>query len=396
YSPFQLRTAYGMTSLYARGETGRGETIVLVDCFGSPTIARDLRTFDTAFHIVAPPSFRIVRPAGRIPRWNPHSSTMVGWGSETTLDVEWAHAMAPGASILLIETPVAETEGSVGFPQIMRAETYVIKHDNPAVISQSFAATEQTFSSPAAIEALRGAFKLARRHQVTVLAAAGDTGATSERANGAYYRRRVVDWPASDPLVTAVGGTRVGLEADGHRLRPDSVWNDSKSGDGGAGSGGVSSVFPRPAWQSSVARIVGDHRGIPDISMSASPDAGAIVYLSFPGSASGFGVAGGTSEATPLFAGIVAVADQEAGRHLGFLNPLLYSLAATDSARHGIVDVTVGNNTLYFTRHGHHYRVQGYEAAPGYDLASGLGTIDGARFIRAVVASLATPSPVKS
>ncbi|MGH9304362.1 MAG: S53 family peptidase [Acidimicrobiales bacterium] len=374
-----------MRPLYAKGDTGRGETIVIVDSFGSPTIRHDLRAFDSGFGLRAPPSFRIVAPAGNIPRWRAGDAARVDWALESTLDVEWAHVMAPGASLILAETPVAETEGTAGFPQIMKAETYVIKHDQPAVISQSFAATEQTFSSPKVIEALRRPFKLAVARRVTVLAAAGDSGATSDRDNGVdLYQRRVVNWPASDPLVTAVGGTRLFLGRSGHRRRSDVVWNDSKSSGGGAGGGGVSSVFGRPSWQDSVERVVGRHRGIPDISMSASMTAGVIVYTSFRGAPAGYAVAGGTSEATPLFAGIVAVADQAVGRHLGFLNPLLYSLAMHHARRHGIVDITAGANTMYFVDGAKLDSVPGYAATRGYDLASGLGTIEGARFVAAV------------
>ncbi len=138
---------------------------------------------------------------------------MSGWAGETTLDVEWAHAMAPGASLLLVETPVAETEGVAGLPEMIRAENYVINHHLGQVISQSFGATEQTFPSVGSILRLRSAYINAFLHQVTVLAATGDAGATdySNVAGTVLYTHRAVDWPSSDPLVTAVGGTQLQL-----------------------------------------------------------------------------------------------------------------------------------------------------------------------------------------
>lgn len=385
YAPAQIRTAYDMEPLYAAGDTGKGETIVLVESFGSPTIRSDLKTFDKKFGLPAPPSFTIVTPAGPIPAWTGNSA-QVGWGIETSLDVEWAHAMAPGASLVLAETPVNETEGTVGFPQIVTAERWVIGHLHPAVISQSFGATEETFPSHASIDNLRGAFELAQQRHVTVLAASGDEGATSQKRNGVdLFLSRVVDWPSSDPLVTSVGGTHLDLDASGTRLAPDTVWNDTaSSGQPAASNGGLSTVFGRPKWQGGVEAVVGSHRGVPDISMSASDTAGAIVYASFPGVSPGYEVVGGTSWASPLFAGVVAIADQVAGKHLGDLNPLLYELEAKASP--GIVDVTSGDNTVNFFQDGAEHTVEGFTATAGYDLASGLGTVDGDKLVNELAA----------
>lgn len=130
------------------------------------------------------------------------------------------------------------------------------------------------------------------------------------------YPSRVNSWPSSDPLVTSVGGTQLTLDDAGNRLAPDVVWNDGY----GSGGGGVSSVFSRPGYQSHVMNVVGDHRGTPDVSLSAAVDGGVWVRLTFPGGASHFYLVGGTSEASPLFAGVVAIADQAAGQPLGLLN----------------------------------------------------------------------------
>src|ERR1700677_4506454 len=170
YEPGQIQQAYHLPAVYASGVTGKGATIVIVDSYGSPTIKNDLSVFDHTFGLPAPPSFRIIQPAGKVPAYDPNNSDMVGWAGETTLDVEWSHTIAPGASILLVETPVSETEGTAGFPQIVKAENYVIDHHLGQVISQSFGATEPTFPSAKSIYALRSAYINANAHGVTVLA----------------------------------------------------------------------------------------------------------------------------------------------------------------------------------------------------------------------------------
>ncbi len=392
YDPAQIETAYNEQPLFSHGITGTGETIVIVDSYGSPTIQSDLATFDAQFGLPAPPSFNIIQPAGPVPAYDPTNSTMVGWAGETTLDVEWSHSIAPGASILLVETPVAETEGVAGFPQIVEAENYVIDHHLGQVISQSFAATEQTFPTTQSLLDLRSAYINAYQHHVTVLAAAGDTGATaySNVAGTLLYTYPVVSWPASDPLVTGVGGTQLSLNAAGQRTAPDRVWNDTYNtalnevffGNPGpnalAGGGGKSAVFPRPRFQDSVARVVGDARGVPDISMSAACSGLVVTYQGFQPNP-GWYVVCGTSEATPLFAGVVALADQVAGHSLGFINPALYALKAGHAP--GLVPVTMGNNTVSFTQNGTLYTVNGYSASPGYSTVAGVGTVNAALFV---------------
>jgi subtilase family serine protease len=309
---------------------------------------------------------------------------MVSWAEETSLDVEYAHAMAPGASLLLVETPVAETIGVQGFPQIVAAENYVIQHKMAEVISQSLAAAEASFPSAGSILKLRSAYVNAVKAHVTVLGAAGDWGETSpsDASESTYYTFATANWPASDPLVTSVGGLQLHLNAAGDQVSAPNVWNEnSLLGGPVAGGGGLSSVFGRPSYQDGVASIVGNRRGVPDLSMSASVNGGALVYMSFkglPGPA--YYIIGGTSEATPLLAGVIAVADQYAGHPLGLINPALYKIAATKGET-GIVDVTIGENTVTWVQNGTTYTVPGAVAGPGYDLASGLGTIDGANFV---------------
>jgi subtilase family serine protease len=391
YGPSQFQQAYDMNPLYRQGLTGKGKTIVLVDSFGSPTIQQDLKTFDQQTGLPDPPSLKVIAPDGPIPPFDPNDTTdnMFGWAVETSLDVEYSHAMAPGANILLVETPVAETEGTVGLPEIVQAENFVINHNLGDVISQSFGATEPTFPSPQSIFGLRGAYFNALAHHVTVLASSGDAGPTDETSDGTdFFPFRVNSFPSSDPLVTSVGGTQLHLDQNGNRLAPDNAWNDTFNPNVTsppspvAGGGGVSAVFGRPFFQNGVQGVQGRTRNTPDISMSAAVDGGALVFLGMPGIAPGFYPVGGTSEASPLFSGVVAVADQAAHRRLGWLNPTLYGLGNRGSS--GIVDVNRGNTTVQFTNvtqfPGTH-TVPGFDAVHGYDLATGLGTTDGARLV---------------
>jgi subtilase family serine protease len=378
YHPNQIRAAYFLNPLLKKGINGKGTSIAIVDSFGSPTIRNDLRVFDRTFKLNGPPALSIIHPAGPIPKFNPNNSTMADWAAETTLDVEWAHVMAPDAKIVLVETPTSENEGTSGFPQIVKAEKYVIAHHLADVISQSFGATEETFPKGKLLP-LRGAYLAAAQpsHDITVLGASGDAGATDFQSNESlYYTHRVTSWPASDPLVTAVGGLDLNLTSTGTRTQPDQVWNDG-SPPPSAGGGGQSIIFGRPAFQKGVAGIVGSHRGVPDISMTASCLHPVAIYATFDHS--GWNVICGTSEATPVFAGIVALTTQVAGRPIGPINGFLYQMAASKDP--GIIDVTHGNNTVVVAQNGKQTTVTGWNAVAGYDLASGLGTLRADEFV---------------
>ncbi|MFC0430638.1 S8 family serine peptidase [Kutzneria buriramensis] len=386
YQPSQLTKAYDLAALHDHGIDGRGKTIVIVDSFGSPTIANDLHVFDQTFGLPDPPSLTVRQDAGPVPPFDPTNSDMLGWADETTLDVEWTHVFAPGAKILLEETPVSETEGVQGFPEIVKAENYVIDHHLGDVITQSFGATEQTFPNKQSILNLRSAFQNAQDHHVTVLASSGDDGATDAQLNGSdLYTMPVNSWPSADPLVTSIGGTMLTLDDNGNRLQPDVVWNDLNTVGGGAGGGGLSTVFPRPGFQEGVRSVTGNHRGTPDISLSAAVDGAVVLYFSFDPTRVGYHLVGGTSEASPEFAGVVAMADQLAGHDLGNINGRLYALSHFRNLT-GEVDVTQGNNTFgpFTNSDGTTHTVVGYNAGPGYDLASGNGTVDAARFVPAL------------
>lgn len=384
YDPAQIQQAYGTDSLYSQGITGKGTTIVVVDPYGSPTLWKDLVKFDAAYNLNNPPSLTIIKPAGHVPAYNRNNASMVDWAGETTLDVEYSHVMAPGAKILVVETPTA---GSYAASDLDKAEIYVVKHHLGDVISQSFGTTEQAMGSTKVVGQFRGAYLDADAAHITVLAAAGDTGATDPLGTGAsLYTRAVTQWPATDPLVTAVGGTELQLDQSGNRTAPDKVWNDTynhaanqlQSSENGpnaiATGGGKSVLFARPSYQDSVRQTVGAMRGIPDVSMNAACSSPVNVYEGFPGQQAGWYVVCGTSESSPLFAGVVALADQVAGHPLGLINPALYQLAAADAQ--GIVPVTSGNNSVEFTQSHRKYWVHGYTARDGYSRAAGVGTID--------------------
>ncbi len=371
-TPAQVRTAYDLGPLYSRGITGTGQTIVIVDPFGSPTIRPDLQQFDAAFGLPPPPSFRVIEPAGPVPAFRSNQVRLES-ALETSLDVEWAHAIAPAAGIVLVETPTAEIEGTSGFPQIVQAEQYVIRRHLGGVVSMSLGATEETFPAKSALLGLRSAFQLAAEpgYRITMVAATGDQGASGYTpSTKTIYPYRAVDWPASDPLVTAVGGTQLNLSAGGTRRAADVAWDDS--------GGGLSSVFAKPAYQDRV--LAGQARGIPDISMNASCSSAAALYFSFyngPRWAPGCG----TSLAAPMFAAIVALADQVAGHPLGLINPALYRMAAAHDR--GIVGIVSGDNSFSLGR----ITVPGYRATRGYNLVTGLGTVDARYFVPELAAA---------
>ncbi len=390
YTASQIQQAFDLKPLYKEGINGKGETIVIVDSYGSPTVRHDLAVFDKASGLPTP-SLQIIQPAGKVARYRANGNRE-GWAGETDLDVEYSHAIAPGASILLVETPTAENEGSTGFPAIVKAETYVVNHHLGGVISQSFSASELSFASPKRLLALRGAYKDAAAKGVTVLAASGDSGAADVHYDGyTYFLHPVTSWPDSDPLVTGVGGVQLHLNAAGVNVARPTVWNDgynkptlgyitgSSQDSPLAGGGGKSAVFGRPPYQNGVTSVVGTSRGVPDISMSGACNGGADMYQSFSGQPAGWYPTCGTSEATPEFAGIVALADQVAGHPIGLINPYLYLMSQFHAP--GIVDILRGTNTVSFKQDGKWHTVIGFNARPGYDLASGVGTVDAGLFV---------------
>ncbi|WP_369182241.1 hypothetical protein [Streptomyces sp. Y1] len=432
FSPQAVRAAYNLGPLYTDGFDGRGQTIAVFDSYGSDTMAHDLHVFDQAFGVTAMcgeegvtcqpgmPTFSTLHVQGSPGTTAPPSTSQgtgqedkSAWALEVALDVETAHAMAPGANILLVSTPTAETLGVQGFPALMDAEQYVVDHHLANVISQSFASAEGAFASAQSIEPLRHAFKSAALNGVTVLGSSGDNGTagstkTPVKSGGTTLPYPSVEWPASDPLVTGVGGTYLCTDPNATAGRvADSTDNPSKcqANPGAAevgwtfAGGGFSRVFDKPGYQSALpagSTPIGAKRGVPDVALQAAPGTGALVYVSLPPDgnsglncgatpcSTGWYDIGGTSLSCPEWAGLVSIADQINGGGLGPINPALYKLGA-DPATYAadFNDVTIGNNTADPT-------VPGYSATTGWDPITGLGTPNAAKLLPDLVSAART------
>jgi len=380
YSPQQIRNAYDVTPLLNAGFTGRGQTIVIVNSFGSPTIERDLVAFDAAFHLPDPPSFKVVAPLGTV-AFDPASSDQVNWALETTLDVEWAHAIAPEANIVLLTSPVSETEGVPGMPEFLSIEQYALDHRLGQIITQSWGTAENDLFDPAGQQIFTDferMYRRARSEHVTVLAASGDSGATSPDLEFNLFPFRSVLYPASSPFVTAVGGTSLEADANGN-YQSEVVWNDFT----GSTGGGVSRQFREPSYQNVLPRetqtLLGGRRGMPDIAFNGDPLTGLTLFESFfgpPGGGFVIGI-GGTSAGSPQWAGLVAIANQRAGRPLGFLNRKLYRLASQGRLATALHDITIGDNSFF--------GVAGFSAARGWDATTGWGTPSATELVLALV-----------
>ena len=391
YTALQLQRAYDLKPLFAEGLDGRGVTVVVLATNDSPTLVHDLDVFDEAYHLRTP-RIRVVSPSGNPTRFEPTSSDDVGGAAEVTLDTEAVHTMAPGARIVILVVSRQAANVSVGSEAA--AVYYAAQHRLGQVITTSLGNVGEAALGTGTINRLHRDFQYAAAHQVSVIDASGDFGASSRRTlngpagPGCCFTERMRGYPASDPLVTAVGATRLHLDVTGDRNSPDTVANDPNIG--GASGGGLSTIFSRPSYQDQVEAVVGDQRGGPDVSMSGDLIGGFEMYSSFPNRSidpptEGWTSVGGTSESAPLFAGIAAIIDQAVERSLGPLNPDLYSDYQLPG-HGGLVPVTSGNNTVTIeASNGTPVVVQGYVATAGYNLATGLGTVDAAELVRSLV-----------
>ena len=420
FTPQAIQSAYNLSPLYAKGDMGQGMTIAIVDSFGSDTIAHDLHVFDSAFGLVrmcgeegvtcaaGMPTFSQLHLQGAPPTNSIPGNNTTGqedhsaWAVEVSLDVETAHAIAPMANILLVTTPTAETLGVQGFPDMMNAEQYVVDHHLANVISQSFASAEEAFSSTQSLLNLRHAYVAAAANGVTVLGSSGDGGSANvvkePVKNPVTIPFPSVEWPASDPLVTGVGGTYLCTNPTAASTDPRAVddsqpptqctahpgvveraWIDA--------GGGFSHVFSRPSYQDNLpagSTTIGAMRGVPDIGLQASSRTGALIYISLPGNpglfcgatpcSTGWYDIGGTSLSCPQWAGLVAIADQIHGGGLGLINPKLYAIGASARYSSDFFDVTTGNNQADPS-------IPGYPATPGWDPVTGLGTPNAANLV---------------
>src|SRR2546425_1322776 len=222
YTPTDIKTAYGVNGLHAEGTTGTGQTIVIVDSYGSPTALQDLQFFSTTFGLPQP-DLTVINPDGTPTFNNAQMGIQVGWAFETSLDLQWSHAIAPDAKLVLVEANPAETEGVQGFPSMFKGEAMAISQFPGSVMSQSFAVTEQSFCGGSVLSTTCSAattqismfdqvYQQALANHVTVFASSGDSGtANIERAAGVSAGPLLpfptVQWPSADPLVTSAGGT---------------------------------------------------------------------------------------------------------------------------------------------------------------------------------------------
>src|SRR5712692_1309929 len=396
YSPNFVRTAYN----FPTGLDGTGQTILIVDAFGSPTIPNDLALFDSLFGIPAPPSFTILCDPAGCPATPITANTrhgLFGWAIETSLDVEYAHAMAPGANIVLV---VASTNSGNA---INSAEARAIKLYPGSIMSQSFGIPEIFIhaNNGQVLQAHRN-YQAAAEKGITVLASSGDSGATFG------FSIPMSSFPASDPLVTGVGGTQglpyIPLGTDdscpmgqtcssglatfagpcvlGRTVPPnctpvgyggEQVWNEPVFG---AATGGAPSLlFGVPSYQNGLGLTA---RATPDVSYNAAVNGGVLVVTSALGSPALF-IVGGTSAGSPQWASIFALVNQCRANHSlgprGFANPTIYSLAGA-----GFHDITVGNNELVGTP-------IGFNAGPGWDDATGWGTPNVANVVSGLAGS---------
>jgi Bacterial Ig-like domain (group 3) len=350
--PAAMRTGYGITTTSGAYQVmfgavdgdGAGQTIAIVDAFNQPDIASDLANFDSTFGLPAPPSLKVINENGgsSLPR-NASRSNGSNWGWEISLDVEWTHVMAPGASILLVEAN--SSDNSDLFAAVNTARDY----PGVSVVSMSWGDSE--FSGD---DSNDSDFTTPSGHiGVTFLAASGDNGAG-------------VNYPAVSPNVVGVGGTIL-TTGTGGAWSSETAWSDS--------GGGISAHTSQPGYQNGVVTQSTTQRTVPDVSMDADPSGGVPVYDSYDNGASTPWVQLiGTSLATPMWAGIIAIADQ--GRVIdgeGTLDgpsatlPMLYALATPLSSPAGgyasgaFHDITSGSNGAY-------------SAGPGYDLVTGIGS----------------------
>ena len=377
YTPGMMQRAYNFVGAYALtgGEhlAGNGVTIVIIDAFGSPTIMHDLGVFDSTFNLPRA-NLNIVCPQG-CPVFNSSDSNQIGWSFETTLDVEYSHAMAPGATIELV---VAKTNSN---PDVLAAEQVAFQIGLGQIWSQSFGNRNCHLdsSSFAGYESL---YQQAKAAGVTVLASSGDSDAQNGCANHTQ-----ASYPAASVFNLAIGGTHLNILPNGMYLS-ETTWNDQEDpflliqgvsipiGTGGA----PSNVYPVPAFQSGLTitpyNCLGSlqstcAQGLPtatttrttsDVSYDADIDGGVLAYWSVIPNQAGFYIFGGTSAGSPQWAAVVAIADQLHGSPLGWLNAKLYKLSGTSALN----DVTQGSNSME--------PGMGYLASTGYDAPTGVGT----------------------
>jgi subtilase family serine protease len=393
--PYEMRHAYQVDSLIAGGYDGTGQTIVILDAFDNPNLAAQVATFN-AFYGLPATQLTKVAPDGLTP-FDQTDSNMVGWAEEISLDVEWAHAIAPGAKIVLV---LAKSNADA---DIASALNYAVINNLGNVISMSFGENESCLA-PADQTAYHNAFAAATAKHITLFASSADQGAALNTCDGSSWVKAVSS-PASDPLVTGVGGTELtvakyclaslGCDPSANpapgTYQSETAWNEGLPyGDFGnvfgygtlATGGGFSVVFPEPPYQEGVIHG-GKQRAVPDVAYSAAVEHGVLTYLAIPGIPAGFYLFGGTSAGSPQWAAITAIANQRAGTSLGFLNSGIYRIVeASQSYASSFHDVTVGtNSSLQFDQFNNPISIIGFNAGTGWDPTTGAGSPQGAGIV---------------
>lgn len=361
YTPQQFATAYGVQPLQAAGTNGQGMTISIVEGGGDPTIATDLQTFDGIFGLPNP-TLNVMQPFGTAPN--------NGVSIETALDVEWSHAMAPAATIDLIEVGPQAQSAQGSMQGVMKAVQFAAQNNLGSVISVSYGLGESCYTQ-ADFQTDHQIFQQALANKQTVLVSSGDRGSANFQcdANGMVNS---IAAGASDPLVTAVGGTT--LLAAGGTYTSEATWNQMNA----AGGGNFSGQFAIPAYQQNAVNGQSQNRATADVAFDADPATGAPVVDSsnMPGTTLMIPI-GGTSLGAPAWAGMTALFDQAAGANLGFMNGGLYRLSqnAANYAQ-AVHDVTTGNNTVTVQQpvSGQATTIQGFNAGTGWDLPTGIGS----------------------
>ena len=352
-TPAQMRQAYSVNGIQFGGVSGdgSGQTIAIIDAYDSPNIASDLSAFDSAFGLPAPPSFTKLDQNGgtTYPGVDSGDTKPNTWELETALDVEWAHVMAPAANLVLYEANSA----SLG-DLVQHAVNTARNNPNVSAVSMSFSAGE--FSGETGFDSY---FTTPAGHGgVTFLASTGDSGSP-----GGY--------PAYSYNVVAVGGTQLSVDSSGNRTG-ETGWSGS--------GGGTSTQESEPSYQASVQNT--GKRTTPDVSMDASPSSGVPVYDTYDNSGGSPWIqVGGTSLATPMWAGLIAVANQGRARNgLASLDgpnqtlPQLYQAAGS-----GFNDITSGSNG-------------GFSATAGYDRVTGIGTPIASTLVAGLAGSSSAPA----
>ena len=406
YDPYQMRHAYQIDSLISAGFDGTGHTVVIVDAFQNPNLVSQIATYNT-FYGLPPTNLTQIAPDGLTP-FVPGDPNMTGWAEEISLDVEWAHNIAPGANIVLV---LAKTNQDA---DILSALRYAVDNNLGDVISMSFGEDERCQGGPAAelLSAYHDVFVAATQKHITLFASSGDQGAALPTCDGNSWSKAVSS-PASDPLVTGVGGTELraadyclaslGCDPSTHPLPgtylSEIVWNEGPFGDfqnffaaTEATGGGFSVLFSEPAYQQGTIHG-GTQRGVPDVAYNGAILHGVLTYLNIPGVTPGFYRFGGTSCGAPQWAAITAIMNQKAAHREGFLNRGVYTIGTNSTLYSASFhDITTGTNSaLEFDSSNNPVTVIGYSAGTGWDATTGFGSPIGSSVVDNLIANV-TPS----